>query len=130
MHARNDRTALARRDTAAARRFLAKAMAQHGPPDSITIDKSGANHAAIQNDNAEQETAVVIRQNKYLNNLVEQDHCAVKRIIRPMLGFKSFHCARILLAGIEFMHMIRKGQMRSTRSQNPSPAQQFLALAA
>jgi putative transposase len=73
---------------------------------------------------------VVIRQNKYLTNLVEQDHRAVKRIIRPMLGFKSFRCARILLAGIELMHMIRKGQMRDPQSQNPSPAQQFHALAA
>jgi transposase-like protein len=86
----------AKRDTTAARCFLAKAMAQYGQPDSITIDKSGANHAAIQNYNAGQETVVAIRQNKYLNNLVELDHCAVKRIIRPMLGFKSCRCARIL----------------------------------
>ncbi len=44
---------------------------------------------------------IELRQVMYLNNIVEQDHRAIKRIIRPMLGFKSFHCARILLAGIE-----------------------------
>ena len=51
-------------------------------------------------------------QSKYLNNLIVQDyHRAVKRITRPKLGFKTFRCARILLAGIEVMHMIRKGQL-------------------
>ncbi|WP_367949138.1 DDE-type integrase/transposase/recombinase, partial [Paraburkholderia sp. NMBU_R16] len=42
---------------------------------------------------------------------LEQDHRAIKRIIKPMMGFKDFRCARIILAGIEIMHMIRKGQM-------------------
>ena len=51
---------------------------------------------------------IKIRQSKYLNNLVEQDHRAIKRRTRPMLGFKTFRCARILLAGIELMHMIAK----------------------
>src|ERR1019366_215977 len=48
---------------------------------------------------------------KYLNNIVEQDHRAIKRIVRPMLGLKLFRCARILIAGIETMHMIRQGQI-------------------
>ena len=48
-----------------------------------------------------------MRQNKYLNNIVEQDHRAVKTITGPMLGFKSFWSARILIAGIETMHMIK-----------------------
>lgn len=52
-----------------------------------------------------------VRQNKYLNNVVEQDHRAVKRIIKPMIGFKNFRCARSILSGIEIAHMIRKGQM-------------------
>ena len=51
---------------------------------------------------------IKIRQSKYLNNLVEQDHRAIKR---RMLGFKTFRCARIVVAGIELMHMIAKGQM-------------------
>ena len=46
---------------------------------------------------------------KYLNDIVEQDHRAIKRIVRPMLGFKSFRYASILIAGIETMHMIKKG---------------------
>jgi len=52
-----------------------------------------------------------MRQNKYLNNIVEQDHRAVKRVTQPMLGFKSFWSARILIGGIETMHMIRKALM-------------------
>ena len=71
-----------------------------------------ANLSALEAINAERETPIQIRQNKYLNNIVEQDHRAIKRIVRPMLGFKNFRCARIILAGIEIMHMIRKGQMK------------------
>jgi hypothetical protein len=54
----------------------------------------------------------VIRQCKYLNNIVERDHRAVKRITRPLQGFKDFRCAGIILSGVELMLMIRKGQMR------------------
>ena len=54
-----------------------------------------------------------MRQCKYLNNIVEQDHRAIKRVTRPMMGFKNFHCAQSLIAGIETVHMIRKGQMKS-----------------
>jgi len=75
------------------------------------VDKSGANLAALEALNAERSTPIKVRQNKYLNNIVEQDHRAIKRIIKPMMGFKDFRCARIILAGIELMHMIRKGQM-------------------
>ena len=48
---------------------------------------------------------------KYFNNIVEQDHRGVKRMTRPMLGFKSFTAAQDTLVGIELMHMIRKKQM-------------------
>ena len=73
----------------------------------------------------------LLRQNqsKYLNNLVEQDHRAVKRITRPMLGFKTFRCARILLAGIEVMHMIRKGQLGNIKDRATSAANHFYSLA-
>lgn len=100
----------ARRDTAAARRYFEKAIGQNGAPQTVTVDKSGANLAALQAINAERETPIRIRQSKYLNNLVEQDHRAIKRRINPMLGFKNFHCARIILGGMELMHMIRKGR--------------------
>ena len=46
----------------------------------------------------------------YLNNIVEQDHRAIKRLIKPMMGFKDSRCARIILPGIEVIHMIRKGR--------------------
>lgn len=53
---------------------------------------------------------ITVRQVKYLNNMVEQDHRGIKRITNPMLGFKNFACAAATLAGIELYHMIRKGQ--------------------
>jgi transposase-like protein len=73
---------------------------------------SGANLAALEALNATRPTPVKIRRNKYLNNVVEQDHRAIKRIIKPMMGFKNFRCGRIILTGIEIMHMIRKGQLQ------------------
>ncbi|MFM0266017.1 IS6 family transposase [Paraburkholderia sediminicola] len=102
----------AHRDKAAARRYFEKAIDQNGEPETITVDKSGANLAALEALNAGRATPIRIRQNKYLNNLVEQDHRAIKRIIKPMMGFKNFRCARIILSGIETMHMIRKGQLK------------------
>jgi transposase-like protein len=119
----------ARRDEAAARRFLERAIDRHGEPEKITIDKSGANTAAINSYNVDHETGIEIRQCKYLNNIVEQDHRAIKRIIRPMLGFKSTRCAWILLAGIETMHMIRKGQLRCANGKVASAAEKFYSLA-
>jgi len=72
------------RDEAAALRFLKKAIRRHGVPETITIDGSEANAAAIRSSNREHGTAIIIRQGKYLNNIVEQDHRGVKRITRPM----------------------------------------------
>ena len=119
----------AKRDKAAARRFLERAINLHGLPEKITIDKSGANTAAIESVKADACVDIVMRQNKYLNNIVEQAHRAFKRITQPMLGFKSFWSARILIAGIETMHMIRKGQMDCPADQPMSAAQQSYSLA-
>ena len=99
----------AKRDHKAAMRFLRKAIMQNGLPVKITIDKSGANASAVNGYNEEADTEIELHQVKYLNNIVEQDHRAVKRVTRPMLGFKSFWSATKTLAGIEVMHMIRKG---------------------
>ena len=118
----------AHRDKAAARRYFEKAIDQNGEPETITVDKSGANLAALEALNAGRPTPIKVRQNKYLNNIVEQDHRAIKRIIKPMMGFKDFRCARIILAGIEVMHMIRKGQMRDERVA-ATTAEQFYSLA-
>src|SRR5471032_1654076 len=95
----------AKRDKAAARRYFEKAI------------------------DADREVPIKIRQSKYLNNVVEQDHRAIKRIVRPMLGFKSFRCARIILGGIELVHMIAKGQMKSDGGRHRSVAEQFYDLA-
>ena len=117
----------AKRDRKAASRFLRKAIDQCGMPQKITIDKSGANTAAVESYNAEHDAGIELRQVKYLNNIVEQDHRAIKRMTRPLLGFKSFWSASITLAGIELMHMIRKGQLKG--SGQSRPAQQFYSLA-
>src|SRR5215510_1919216 len=99
------------RDKEAALQFLKKAIRRHGLPEKMTIDGSDANEAAIKSYNEEHGTAIIIRQVKYLNNIVEQDHRGVKRVTRSMLGFKSFEAAHDTLVGIELMHMIKKKQM-------------------
>ena len=119
----------AKRDHAAARQFLERAIGLHGVPEKITIDKSGANTAAVLSVNDDSGVNIELRQNKYLNNVVEQDHRAIKRIVRPMLGFKSFHCARILVAGIEIAHMIKKGQLDCPEGPASSAASKFYSLA-
>lgn len=117
----------AHRDKAVARRYFDKAIAQNVEPETITVDKSGANLAALEALNAERKKPIQIRQNKYLNNVIEQDHRAIKRVIKPMMGFKSFQCARIILSGIEMMHMIRKGQMQHV-GDTRTAAEQFYSL--
>ena len=117
-------------DRDAAEAFLCKAIRSQGLPEEITIDKSGANTAAITLYNKTHKIAIVICHSKYLNNIVEQDHRAVKRLTRPMLGFKSFWSARCTIAGMEVMHAIRKGQLATAGDKPRTPAEQFYALAA
>ena len=119
----------AKRDMAAAMRFFDKAMGANSEPDKVAMDKSGANKAAVDAINTGRDVPIVVRQVKYLNNIVEQDHRAIKRIVRPMLGFKSFRCASILIAGIETMHMIKKGQLDRPNAQASTAASQFYSLA-
>jgi putative transposase len=121
-----------RRDTAAARRFFKRAIAANRVPDRVVIDKSGANLAGLHATNVILKftgTGAIIKilQIKYLNNILEQDHCVIKRITAPMLGFKAFHSAATTIAGIEAAHMIRKGQFGANGLSN---FQQFTALAA
>ncbi|MBF1996715.1 IS6 family transposase [Serratia symbiotica] len=122
----------AKRDSAAALRFFRKAIRHHGEPEVVTIDKSGANTAALATLNADKpdEEAITVRQSKYLNNLIEQDHRNIKRRTWPMLGFKSFRRAQTILTGIELSNMIRKGQYQHPQSEGLSPAEQFYLLAA
>jgi putative transposase len=119
----------AKRDKAAARRFFDQAMRNNAVPEKVTMDKSGANKAAIDQIIDDKNILITVRQVKYLNNIVEQDHRAVKRITKPMLGFQPFRSAKNVLAGIELMHMIRKNQLDLKGSEAMSFAEQFYALA-
>ncbi len=119
----------AKRDGTAAKRFFDKAMQANDVPEKVTMDKSGANKAAIDEINVDMNAPMVVRQVKYLNNIVEQDHRAIKRVTKPMLNFKSFRSAENVLAGIELMHMIRKWRLMMEGSDEMSFANQFYALA-
>ncbi|WP_372403314.1 IS6 family transposase [Acinetobacter piscicola] len=100
------------RDTKAAHRFFKNAISKHACPIRVTMDKSGANKKAVESFNVgfTRFRPIKIRQNKYLNNRIEQDHRFIKKRVRAMLCLKTFHTAKIMLAGIELMHMIHKEQ--------------------
>ena len=119
----------AKRDMTAARPYLERAIDLHGLPEKITIDKSGVNTAAIKSVNVDACLDIELRQSKYLTNMVEQDHRAVKRITDPMMGFKFFWSAQKLIAGIETIHMVKRGQLHCPGGQAMSAANQFYNLA-
>jgi len=118
----------AKRDHAAAGAFSERAIGLHDVPEKIAVAKSGSNKAAIVSIQADTGLAITLRQLTCLNNIVEQDHRAVKRVTRPMLGFKTFRCARILIAGIGTMPMIRKNQLGDIKDRASSAANQFYSL--
>ena len=108
-----------RRDAAAAKAFFRKAFKSNDIPKKVVIDKSGSNSSALTdfNKNLPKEQKIKILQNKYLNNIVEQDHRFIKKRTKPMLGFKSFRSAKITIAGIENIRMIQKGQIVGASNQ-------------
>ena len=114
------------RDSKAATRFFRKVLkAQHTQkPRVITVDKNAAYPIAIEALKVDEtlEVTTELRQSKYLNNVIEQDHRNIKRLTKPMMGFSSFNTARRTLRGIEVMSMIRKGQVNGT-SQGDSVSQ-------
>ena len=95
---------------------MIKAIENNGKPELINIDKSGSNKHAIRVFNKRAYSKTKVRQCKYLNNIVEQDHRFIKKRIVQCLGFKQFESARRTLSGIEMMHMIRKEQLISNRT--------------
>jgi len=121
----------AKRDTTAAKAFFKRAMKANGQPIKVNIDKSGANTAALKkiNETLPKENQIEIRQNKYLNTRIEGDHRFIKKRTNPMLGFKNFWSATKTIAGIELMHMIKKGQLINNQFYN-SIFSQFVSLAA
>ena len=122
----------AKRDAAAAKRFFRKALVLQPHtvnPRTITVDKNPACPKAVaeMKQDAELWRASRLRQVKYLNNIVEQDHRRVKRLTRPGLGFGSFWTARRTLAGFEAMAMIRKGQVRNIGGDDIKAQATFIA---
>ena len=118
-----------KRDMVAVKRFFDKAMDATGHPNKVAMDRSGANKAVINAINTGRDAPILVCQVKYLNNIVEQDHRAIKCVTKPTLNFKSFRAAGSVLAGIELTHMIRKGQFAINGVDAMSFAEQFSALA-
>jgi transposase, IS6 family len=120
----------AKRDNKAAARFFRKVLkGQHiGSPRVITADKNAAYPVAMdvlkEEETIRRETK--LRQSKYLNNVIEQDHRNIKRIVKPMMGFKSFNSARKTLSGIEAMNMIRKGQVKEAEQGDSMSQVEFI----
>jgi transposase-like protein len=121
----------------AAGAFFQHAVArdESGWPQKVNVDGNAATHLALRQLGREDRRwrSVTVRSNRYLNNIVEQDHRAIKRRCAAMLAMKSFKTAKIALAGIELAHRIRKGQfslVHSPRGRSCSLKQQWdLALA-
>jgi transposase-like protein len=121
----------AKRDAEAARRFFRKALGQPHTvnPRTITVDKNAAYPCAVAEMKEEGELwpFTRLRQCKFLNNIVEQDHRRPKRLVRPRLGFGGFHTARRTLAGYEVMAMVRKGQVRGIGGRDMRAQAHFVA---
>ncbi len=104
------------RDQTAARLFFRQALERHGEPRSITLDGFEPSHCALRRMGIRGDfnffgpNPMKIRSSKYLNNTVEQDHRRIKFRVSAMLGFKSFENAKIVLAGIELIQKLKKGQ--------------------
>ena len=107
----------------------AKLLGANFDPNKVAMEQSGANKAAIDAINAGSDVPIVVRQVKYLDNIVEQDHRTIKRVTWPMFNFKSFRAAGSVLADMERMHMIRKGRFAIDGADAMSFADQFYALA-
>jgi IS6 family transposase len=121
----------AKRDAAAAKRFFRKALGQPHTvnPRTITVDKNPAYPKAVSElkGDAKLWRFSRLRQVKFLNNIVEQDHRRVKRLTHAGLGFGSFWTARRTLAGFEAMAMIRKGQVQNIGGREIKAEATFIA---
>lgn len=120
-----------RRDAGAARRFFRKALGQPHTvnPRTITVDNNAAYPIAAKTMKREGTLwrFAKLRQVKFLNNIVEQDHRRIKRLVRPGLGFKSFASASQTIAGYEAMAMIRKGQVVGAPANDMRAQSEFIA---
>ena len=121
----------AHRDQEAALRCLKQAIRRNGVPETSTMAGSDATEAAITRDHEAHGTHIIMRPVTYFNNIVEQDHRAVKRVTRPLLGFNAFAAAQATLAGIELMHRLKTRQLVvKAGDEGLTATEQFDALAA
>jgi transposase, IS6 family len=106
----------AKRDKAAAKRFFRQALSgcRNPSPRVINVDKDAAYPPAVKELKAEGVLSrrCRLRQCKFLNNIVEQDHRTVKRRVKLAMGYGSFRTAWRTIQGIETMHMLRQGRVR------------------
>jgi transposase, IS6 family len=119
-----------RRDAAAAKRFFRRALLNEGNsmPRVINVDKNPAYPRAVED--LKREGVVTrrcrLRQCKYLNNVVEQDHRNVKRRTWLAKGYGSLWTAWRTLRGIEAMDMVRKGRVRWVAKRDPAGQAKFI----
>ena len=119
------------RSTRAAKRFFRKVLGRSNvtAPRVINVDKNPAYIGAVRD--LKQEDLLPMhckrRPSQYMNNIVEQDHRFMKRLIRPGLGFGSYPTAWRTIQGYETMHMIRKGQIEGIGKDNIMAQNQFIA---
>lgn len=104
-------------------------LAFQSAPRVINVDKNAAYPKAMADLKAAGMLleGVELRQVKYLNNLIEQDHRFIKRLVKPVMGFFSFETAWRTLQGYEAMHMIRKGQMQGVKKGDSTSQATFIA---
>lgn len=119
------------RDAQAAKRFLCKALnsVHTQEPRVINVDKNAAYPKAFNELKQKEELSeqVELRQNKYLNNRVEQDHRFIKRLVKLGMGFGSFNTARRTIKGYETMNMLRKGQVKKVEKGAVRERVKFIA---
>ena len=125
----------ARRDTAAAKPVLPARRSRSRTrvnPRTLTVDKNPAYPRAVAEMKRDSELwrRSRLRQCKYLNNIVEQDHRRIKRLVRPGLGFGGFRTARRTLAGFEAMTMIPEHRARFERSADAISEEQAIFITA
>jgi transposase, IS6 family len=127
----DERSVSPSRDSQAAKCFFAKALAapHTSTPRVITVDKNAAYPKAFKELKVERTMpdTCELRQRKYLNNIVEQDHRFIKRLVKLGMGFSSFETAWHTLQGYETMNMFRKGQIRDVEKRDSRKQVVFIA---
>ena len=118
----------ARRNRSAAYRFFKKILKKQDSPQVINTDKNPAYPIAVKQLKSEKllQQATILRRDKYLNNIIEQDHRFIKKRIKPMLNFKSFQTARRTIIGIEIINAVRKGQVKGLKKRDIVSGVEFI----